>query len=100
LCLRNIWKFLSATNELLDTPTKQSLWFFLHKMLDSDHQDYVKNETGDSMKLRLGNDDQFGIRSENMNQRPSTRIKQFLFSISVVNLSFFIKRFKKNEEFY
>ena len=34
---------MSKTNELLDTPAKQSLWFFLQQILDDDHQDYMRN---------------------------------------------------------
>ena len=33
---------MSKTNEILETPAKQSLLFFLKQILDDEHQEYMK----------------------------------------------------------
>ena len=40
---RNIEKFVSSSAQLMNTPTKSGIWYFLLPTLEENHREYVKN---------------------------------------------------------
>ena len=96
---------MSKTNELLETPAKQSLLYFLKQILDDEHQEYMKywanfyNDKKSSSTSNLSMDNKHDETFKNYQKSPkrAPRLKRMKEITSVPSMYLPEENFKSTE---